>query len=161
MTGWRRIGLAALDLVDDWLPAALIGFTIVTAGVDVALRNTVGTTIPDGIEMSTFAFVWSVFLGAAGASRRDRHFKVDLVGEHLPAVAARALAAAVDLVCAVVALAMTHTAWQYTMRSWSRTSEGLQLPLGYFYMVFPLSFALMVGTHLVRAAMIFRRGEKT
>jgi TRAP-type C4-dicarboxylate transport system permease small subunit len=44
----------------------------------------------------------------------------------LPEQANRGLGAFIQIFCAVVALVMMHTSWQYAMRSWNRTSEGLE-----------------------------------
>ncbi|WP_116133438.1 TRAP transporter small permease [Tropicimonas sp. IMCC34043] len=145
--------------LDETLPALLVAFIIVMVSADVVLRNMLGRTVPFGIELSTYAFVWMIFLASAGASRRNRHFHVDILLQQLPQRGRRALQAVLDLVCAVIALKMTSIAWDYTMRSWNRTSEGLQMPLGYFYMIFPLSFALMALSHLLRASRLVVKGD--
>ncbi|EIM26383.1 TRAP transporter small permease [Microvirga lotononidis] len=146
--------------IDDDLPALLMAIITAMISVDVFLRDAAGAHIPNGVEIATYAFVWSVFLGAAGASRRGDHFHVDLVQNSLsgrPRVISFVL---VDAFCCVVAAMMTVSSWQYTMRSWRRVSEGLEMPLGYFYMVFPIAFALMAlahGCHAYRN--IFRRNS--
>lgn len=140
-----------LRIVDEMIPALLTAFIIVMVAADVVLRNMVGRTVPYGIELSTYAFVWMVFLGSAGASRTGAHFQVELFQARLSERANSFLATAIQLFCVSVALVMMHTSWQYAMRSWHRTSEGMQIPLGYFYMVFPVSFALMALAHALRA----------
>jgi len=146
--------------IDDDFPALLMAIITAMISVDVFLRDTAGTHIPNGVEIATYAFVWCVFLGAAGASRRRDHFHVDLIQNSLtgrPRVASFVL---VDVFCCVVAAIMAVSSWQYTMRSWRRVSEGLEMPLGYFYMVFPIAFALMAlahGRHAYRN--LFRRNS--
>ncbi len=146
------------QVIDDDFPALLMAIITAMISIDVLLRDTAGTHIPNGVEIATYAFVWCVFLGAAGASRRRDHFHVDLVQNSLtgrPRVASFVL---VDLFCCAVAAMMAVSSWQYTMRSWRRVSEGLEMPLGYFYMVFPIAFALMAlahGRHAYRN--LFRR----
>ncbi|MDW9766425.1 MULTISPECIES: TRAP transporter small permease [Sinorhizobium] len=147
------------QIVDEVVPALLTAFIIVLVAADVLLRNALGRTVPYGIELSTYAFVWMVFLGAAGASRKGVHFQVDLFQERLPERVSRGLAAAAQIFCAVVALVMTHTSWEYAMRSWNRTSEGMELPLGYFYMVFPASFGLMAFAHALHVWRALRKGR--
>lgn len=145
--------------VDEVVPALLAAFIIIMVASDVVLRNAAGRSVPFGIELSTYAFVWMVFLGAAGASRTGAHFQVELFQARLPANVNRLLAAFIQAFCAVVALLMMHTSFQYAMRSWNRTSEGMQLPLGYFYLVFPLSFALMALAHVRHSWRLVSRGR--
>jgi TRAP-type C4-dicarboxylate transport system permease small subunit len=147
-----------LKFVDETLPALLVAFIIVMVAADILLRNIAGLTVPNGIELSTYAFVWLVFLGAAGASRTGRHFQVEMIQGRLSERANQVLDVVIQTFCAVVAGIMANTAWQYTMRSWNRTSEGLEMPLGYFYLVFPVSFALMALAHAVRAWLRLRHG---
>lgn len=148
--------LRALDrfwaVVDETLPGVLIGFVAVLITVDIVLRNFFHSTIPDGVEIATYAFVWMIFLGAAGASRTGTHFQVDFIeriGTRGPRAAARVTIEAFN--CAVAAIMAFHS-WQYTSRSWNRVSEGLELPLGYFYMIFPICFGLMALAHARRGA---------
>lgn len=146
--------LRALDrlwaVVDETLPGLLIGLVAVMITVDIVLRNYFRSTIPDGVEIATYAFVWMIFLGAAGASRTGTHFQVDFI-ERIGFRSAR-LAARVTVEifnCAVAAI-MAFYSWQYTSRSWNRVSEGLEMPLGYFYIIFPICFALMALAHIRR-----------
>lgn len=154
----RRVTAVLWKSIDETLPAILVAFTLVMVGIDVVLRNTIGRTVPNGIELSTYAFVWTVFLGAAGASRRGRHFQVELIQGAFSGRMRSLVDACVEVVCMVVAGIMADTAWRYTMRSWNRTSEGLEMPLGYFYLVFPISFALMALAHALRAWRLLRKG---
>jgi len=164
---WRMMARTVVflcRLVDEILPTLLIAFTIIMVSTDIFLRNSIGRTIPNGIELSTYAFVWSIFLAAAGASRTGHHFQVDLISGFLGSRllgrrGQRALAFIIELLCAAIAIAVFQTSQEYVMRSWNRTSEGLGLPLGYFYMVFPLSFALMATAHLIRAGRCFAQEE--
>ena len=149
------------QFVDEAVPAILIGVITILVTADIILRNLFGTTIPNGIELVTYAFVWMIFLGAAGASRRNDHFQADLLGAVAQGWVRLASRFLVDIVCAVVAAVMAQASWEYTMRSFRRVSEGMQLPLGYFYLIFPICFALMALAHLRRAIVELRRGPVT
>lgn len=141
----------AWRLLDDTLPAVLIGLVSLLITVDIVLRNIFHSTIPDGVEIATYAFVWMIFLASAGASRGGHHFHVDLVGtlrNRALRIAGRVM---IEAACGTVSGVMTAASWSYTARSWGRVSEGLEMPLGYFYMIFPLCFALMTLSHLRRA----------
>ena len=137
--------------VDDALPGLLIGLVTAMITTDIVLRNFFRSTIQDGVEIATYAFVWMIFLSAAGASRTGKHFQVDFI-EKLGARGLRLAARlAVESVCFLIAAIMAWFSWEYTMRSWNRISQGLEMPLGYFYMIFPFCFVLMALSHLRRS----------
>lgn len=136
--------------VDNVLPGILISLVALLITVDIVLRNFFRSTIPDGVEVATYAFVWMIFLAAAGASRTGTHFQVDFIDimhSRLARVIARVV---IEVFCGVVSVFMAIYSWQYTSRSWNRTSEGLEIPLGYFYVIFPICFALMALAHARR-----------
>jgi len=155
--------LRALDrlwaAVDETVPGLLIGIVTAMITVDIVLRNFFRSTIPDGVEIATYAFVWMIFLGAAGASRPRTHFPGDFIDRLSRRGARVAARLVIEAFCGAVAAIMAVYSWQYTMRSWNRVSEGLELPLGYFYMIFPLCFALMALAH-VRRGLGFLLGRR-
>jgi TRAP-type C4-dicarboxylate transport system permease small subunit len=139
-----------LQAVDDGLPALMVALVIVIMGSDIVLRDLFGTTIPGGVELSTFLFVWIVFLGGANASRTGSHFSVDLTKRFLDDRGHRMVALFVQVICIAVSATMALSSWTYMMRAWRRLAEGLQIPLGFLYIVLPLSFGLMAFSHVVR-----------
>lgn len=152
-----------IDLIwgflDGVVPTVLFLVVTVMVITDVFLRNLLGTTIPNGIEISTYAFVWFIFLGAAGAARKGEHFQVAIIQGWLGARARKISNVLVETICTLVAVLMAQASFEYTARSWGRVSEGLELPLGYFYMIFPVCFGLMALAHLVRAGRFLRAEE--
>lgn len=149
-----------LQAVDDGLPALMVLAIILIMGSDIVLRDFFGTVVPSGVELSTFLFVWLIFLGGAHASRTGTHFSVNLLDRFMGPTGRIATAALVQLVCAAVAASMTWSSYFYMMRAWGRRAEALQIPLAVFYIVLPLSFGLMFLTHAIRLGLIVA-GQKT
>lgn len=148
-------------LVDDALPGLLIGLVTATIAIDIVLRNFFRSTIPNGVELSTYAFVWMIFLGTAGASRTGAHFQVDFVANLKNATVRLVTRLGIEGICLAIAAIMAWFSWGYTMRSWNRLSSGIEVPLGYFYMIFPFCFWLMALSHLRRAVqLIAGRNER-
>lgn len=141
---------AIWKLIDEVVPTILFLVVTVMVATDIFLRNTLGITIPGGIEISTYAFVWFIFLAAAGAARTGGHFQVSMMQDALGERGQQVSTVLIELVGLVVVAIMTKVAWEYTARSWNRVSDGLELPLGYFYIIFPFSFALMTLAHARR-----------
>ncbi len=136
--------------IDEVIPTILFLVVTIMVAADIFLRNTLGTTIPGGIEIATYAFVWFIFLATAGAARTGGHFQVSMMQDALGERGQQVSTVLIELVGLAVAAIMTRVAWEYTARSWNRVSDGLELPLGYFYIIFPFSFALMSLAHARR-----------
>jgi len=94
-------------------------------------------------EVSSIAFTWMVFVGAAEVHRRGRHVSVDLLTSFLPpAIRANQRAAAEVF----VALYCFYVAWlglQQTIASNSATTSMLGIPLSDAYAGLTVGFVLM------------------
>lgn len=66
----QKILNGAIVIIEDWIPAAILGVMTVVVVVDVCGRYVINTTVPGTSELATAMFVWLVFLGSAGAVRR-------------------------------------------------------------------------------------------
>jgi TRAP-type C4-dicarboxylate transport system permease small subunit len=142
-----------LYLIDDILPAIMVAVIVVVMSIDIVLRDCIGTSLPAGVEFSTFLFVWLIFLGGANASRTGTHFSVDITPLLLGAAGRRVVAVLVQLLCVVIAGVLAWSSWFYMLHGWRRLAEGLQVPLGVLYLVLPFAFALMAISHAVRLVM--------
>ncbi|MGH8694560.1 MAG: TRAP transporter small permease [Burkholderiales bacterium] len=142
--------------LEQWLlplQAVLLGF--VTAGVflQIVLRYGFDTSFLWGEELSLFAFIWCVYLGAAICVRRRTHFAFDFLAERLTGRAAGVQRLAVDLVVLGVAAILVIEGWTYSQLCIQRLSPALGITLFIPTIVIPLSGALMVvaaGTDVIR-----------
>ncbi|WP_209428338.1 TRAP transporter small permease [Pararhodobacter sp. SW119] len=103
------------------------------------LRISVGWTD----EVALMCFVWSVFLGAAVAVRRQVHYVVDI----LPArfvTATNTLKLFGTLACIPVIYVLVVHGYTYTGMGWRRLSVSLGLPLAYVFAAIPVAGVAMV-----------------
>jgi TRAP-type C4-dicarboxylate transport system permease small subunit len=142
--------------LEQWLLpllAVLLGF--ITAGVflQIVLRYGFDTSFLWGEELSLFAFIWCVYLGAAICVRRRTHFAFDFLAERLTGRAAGVQRLAADLVVLGVATVLVIEGWVYSQLCIQRFSPALGITLFIPTIVIPLSGALMVvaaGTDVIR-----------
>jgi TRAP-type C4-dicarboxylate transport system permease small subunit len=142
--------------LEQWLLpllAVLLGF--ITAGVflQIVLRYGFDTSFLWGEELSLFAFIWCVYLGAAICVRRRNHFAFDFLAERLTGRAAGVQRLAVDLVVLGVAAILVIEGWTYSQLCIQRLSPALGITLLIPTIVIPLSGALMAvaaGTDVIR-----------
>ena len=94
-------------------------------------------------EAARYLFVWVALLGAALGVDRGVHFSLDLLTSRLPAVAARRLAAGLDLTCAAFAALL---AWHGDVARWrvrEQPSAALEIPMTWPYAAIPVAAPLM------------------
>ena len=100
--------------LEQWLLpllAALLGFITVGVFLQIVLRYGFHTSFLWGEELSLFAFIWCVYLGAAICVRRRNHFAFDFLAERLTGRAAGVQRLAVDLVVLGVAAILVIEGW--------------------------------------------------
>ena len=126
------------------LLAALLAFITAGVSIQVVLRYVFDTSFLWGEELSLFAFIWCVYLGAAICSLRRTHFAFDLFAEVLtgrPAALQRLLA---DLAVLFVTAVMLVEGWRFSQLSLQRMSPALGITLFIPTVVIPVSGVLMV-----------------
>lgn len=131
------------------LLAALLAFITGGVFIQVVLRYGFATSFLWGEELSLFAFIWCVFLGAAVCSRRRCHFAFDLFDDAPKGRAAAAQRLVVDVAVLVVTLLLITGGWQFSQLSVQRLSPALGITLFVPTVIIPVSGALMALATLV------------
>lgn len=136
-----------LDRIEQGLTpllAGLLAFITIGVFVQVVLRYVFATSFLWGEELSLFAFIWCIFLGAAICVRRRQHFAFDLPPDFLPPRIARIQRLVIDLLVLAAALLLLVEGWTFSQLSIQRLSPALGITLLIPTIVIPLSGAFMV-----------------
>lgn len=153
-----------LARLEQWLLpllGALLAFITVGVFIQVVLRYVFATSFLWGEELSLFAFIWCIFLGAAVCVRRRAHFAFDYPPDFLSPRVMRAQRLVVDLLTLVAALLILVEGWTFSQLSVQRLSPALGITLFIPTIVIPLSGAFMVAVlvvDLIRDCRDIRRG---
>ncbi len=119
-------------------------FALVTA--QVASRFLFNFSLAAASELSIYAMIWSVFLGAAVAFRHQGHIAMDIVKTRLPPTLDKIANVLIFLVLAVFLCLITVKGYELSQRAMMQRSPAAGLPVGY------IAFAMPVGSVL---ALIF------
>ncbi len=97
-------------------------------------------------ELARYLMIWVGLLGAGYAAGKKMHLAVDLLPRKLTGRSATNLAVVIQAFTLLFALAVlvgggSRLVW--TMLYLGQTSAGLQIPLGYVYLVVPISGVLI------------------
>lgn len=140
-----RLWDTVLRVLEHDLPAVL--FLAVGLGVfaDAIGRYAFNHPLAGMAEVVMVAFVWAVFLAAAGETRRDEHVAIDVLTVRLPP-RARAITQVVAYLITLVTL--TSLLWlsiDYLMNTRFTSLTYTGLSRSYVYLALPTTLALMVG----------------
>ncbi|MEM1117176.1 MAG: TRAP transporter small permease [Bacteroidota bacterium] len=145
---------AALDRV---LAAVLVGLTVVmvlTVTWQVATRFLLNEPSSYTEELATYLLLWISLLGAAYALRQRAHLGIDVVVTRLSPEArkrARIASYAVVALFAIVTLVVGGGILVNVTFELGQRSAAFQVPVGYVYLVLPISGLLMVWYAVVGA----------
>ena len=130
---------------EQWVidPAARFLLAFITIGVFIAvvMRYGFSTSFLWGEELSLFAFIWSVFLGAAIGVRRRIHLDFDFLGEQLTGRLADAQRSSSTSSILAVGLLLLVEGWTFSELSVQRLSPALGISLFVPTLVIPISGA--------------------
>jgi TRAP-type C4-dicarboxylate transport system permease small subunit len=142
-------GARAVEVV---LALALIG-AVVLNFVNVIGRYGFGTGFYAADELQTYIMVYIAFLGAAVASWRGLHLRMDVLAQRLPTGMKRILSGAELVLVVILGGLVTWVAWQYVgqMYSLGARSQTAQIPMWIPHTALMLGFGLMVLLTVLRA----------
>lgn len=128
--------------------AALLGTALITmflcVGVQVVARSLFSTSVLWLEDLLMSCFTTSIFTGIALAFRARAHLSTTVLADSLPAGAARHLGRLIDVICI---LAMGGLGWigiDFTANAFGQFTPVLRLPLGWVYLIIPVTAALSI-----------------
>lgn len=93
-------------------------------------------------ELTQVCMTWATFIGMAAAYKRNQHFGMDFVTNHLPKKWRMVLRAAIVLLLLVLCAFLTVVAWDFTLKATKMTPVA-EIPYRYINMAAALGFTSM------------------
>ncbi len=145
-----------------WLETALLGlilFAIVgLSGTQVVLRNFFDSGIVWAEPASRALVLWLALVGGFAAARRDKHIRIDLLGQHAPARLKSVLTfmtgAATAVVCGLIAW---HGGRLVLLEMEYSTPAFASVPTWVVQLIIPAGFGLIAIVYLIHAARAIAR----
>jgi TRAP-type transport system small permease protein len=137
-----------LEWIEQWVILPLLAFLLafITIGVFivVVMRYGFSTSFLWGEELSIFAFIWCVFLGAIVGVRRHIHLGFDFLSQYLSGRWLAAQKVLIDLSILAVAVLLLVEGWTFADLSVRRFSPALGISLFVPTLVIPITGGLMI-----------------
>jgi TRAP-type C4-dicarboxylate transport system permease small subunit len=130
---------AALDALgrgERWVALVMLALIVVCIFAQVVSRYLFGQPLVWVEELSTYAFIWGSFIGAAAGLKQGRHIRIQLFAERLPPAARLSLRLATDAAIALFcALLVVNGVQALRVLEWGQRTIALpiELPRYLFY----------------------------
>ncbi|PIE63717.1 MAG: TRAP transporter permease DctQ [Desulfobacterales bacterium] len=137
--------LRFLDNIESYVCQVLLCFFVTILFLQIFLRVCFNYVIPWSEEISRFAFVWFVFLGAAYAARLSAHNRVTIQFKLLPDWVKTCSGILTDIIWIAFNVVMIKKSLEVVadLTEFPYMSPALQWSMAYIYWIFPISFTLM------------------
>lgn len=139
-----RSFLLKLDKFESYACQALLCLFVTLLFMQVILRVVFNYGIPWSEELSRFAFVWFVFLGASYAARLSAHNRVTFHLKLLPEKVRNGIELIADMLWIAFNTLMTVKSIEVieSLMEFPFLSPALDWSMAFLYLIFPISFTL-------------------
>jgi TRAP-type C4-dicarboxylate transport system permease small subunit len=149
----RSLRWLAANTLETAVAAMLVAICVIVF-VNVFFRYFLHIGLGWSEELARYLQVWMTFLGATVAVKRWAHFQLTIVDQFIPRAARRFTRLFAIFVVMLLAAIMIKHGIDITRVTWNQASPVLGWPIGYLYLMAPVSGVLMeiyAVRHLVSA----------
>jgi TRAP-type C4-dicarboxylate transport system permease small subunit len=115
----------------------------VTVSLQITFRYLFNIPLGWSEELGRFSFIWVSFFGASALMRVRQHINVTVFTDNFPP-RLRAVCVLVANLCALIfAYYFVVGGIVLTTNEWAQLAPGMQIPMGWVYLVIPVSAVLM------------------
>src|SRR4030067_340622 len=140
---WERVD-EAISRVEQTLLVTFLSFMILTAFLQILLRNFFSTGLDWGDSLVRNLVLWTGFIGATLATKEGKHINIDVVSRWLPALGKNAVTLITHLFSFFVCCGLTYAALKFIKNEVQMENiTFLNIPAWIPEMILPLTFGLM------------------
>jgi C4-dicarboxylate transporter DctQ subunit len=131
--------------IESYICRSLLAVFVSLLMVQIVSREVFGYSFSWIEELSTFMFVWFAYFGASYAAKLAAHNRVTFQFKLFPEIVETICTFIADLIWLAFNLFFVYLSYDFVFNKMNLfwKSQTLGVPMKYFYMVLPLSFALI------------------
>jgi TRAP-type C4-dicarboxylate transport system permease small subunit len=153
-----------IDKILGWLVTAFMGILVLNVLWQVASRFLLGHPSSFTDELAGFLLIWVGLLGAAYATGQKQHLAIDLISRKMTMLYKKRLDTLINILImafAIVILIIGGSNLVFITFYLNQISSALQIPIGYVYLVLPLSGAFIIYYAITDIIIIWRNEHIT
>ena len=126
----------------EWIAITCFVSTVLLVLISVALRPLQIAT-PWSDEGACLLFIWTTFLAAAIALKRNQHIRIDFLLLKLPEKAKTIFLWLLDILCLLFCIGLIYGIYLMMEASIHMRSPAIEIPLVYYYLPLFIGFVMM------------------
>jgi TRAP-type transport system small permease protein len=153
----------AVEKVVRWIVIVLMLVMTVTVSLQITFRYLFNIPLGWSEELARFSFVWVSFFGASALMRVREHINVTVFVDNFPPRLRAACVLLANLCALIFAYYFVVGGIALTTNEWAQLAPAMQIPMGWVYLVIPVSAVLMTIWILLQTmeafGVLLRRGQ--
>lgn len=152
-----------VDTILGTLVTVIMGILVINVLWQVVSRFLVGRPSSFTDELAGYLLIWVGLLGAAYATGKKQHLAIDLISKKLSEEKNRRLQTLINILIAAFALIVLVIGGSnlvYIAFHLNQISSALQIPVGYVYLVLPLSGLFIIYYAINDIGLLYRKGTE-
>ncbi len=137
-----RKAIEKISGVMEWVAVVCFIATVVLVVISAGLRP-LQIAAPWSDEGACWLYIWTVYLAAALALKRNTHIRIDVVLTKLPPRAKAIFLWVLDLFCLPFCIGIIYGVYQMMFSAWYMRSPTLEISLTFFYLPLFIGFVMM------------------
>ena len=125
------------------LAAIASGVVVVAVTIQVVARYVLAASTPWSEEISIYAFIWAVMLGAAMGVRDHSHMVADIMPEHMGPLLDKIIPSLTHAVHAILLPVFMWWGYEYALTGFIQMSDTMGFPMFYMYVSLPIAAFVM------------------
>lgn len=134
-----------LNNIESYICRVLLVVFVTLLMVQILSREVFGYSSSWIEELATYLFVWFAYFGASHAAKMSAHNRVTFQFKPFPKIVATICVFISDLIWLVFNMYFVYLSYDFVFHKMNLfwKSQTLGYPMKYFYVILPISFALM------------------
>jgi TRAP-type C4-dicarboxylate transport system permease small subunit len=145
----KNFGKKIFDFFEIHLACWIFILMLISVSIEVFSRYVLNSPTPKFFELSIYAFVWTIYLGAALAKRYNQHIRFDILYRLFPRKGQLLIDIFFDALVLIVMLILLVPCVKYTIWNYRIKASALRIPWTYLLMCFPI-FTALIAVHNIR-----------
>lgn len=136
--------ISKINSLIRWIVIVLLAVMVVAVFLQVLFRFFLDQPLAWTEELARYLLIWITFLGSAYAMAIKAHIGTEYIQKFLSPLVNKIMLAVAAMISIFFFVVMVQQGYVLAERSMTQTSPTLLVPMGYVYMVIPISGVLLI-----------------
>ena len=141
---FKKIYRAIIIFLEEILSTAALIICASTIIIQVFYRYFLNISLEWPFELSIYAYIWTLYLGAAWGIREGHHVKFNLIFDALPTRIQKIINIFFNSITTTVFIIIFKPVWEYLLFNYRIKTVALKIPWTYVFGVFSIFLFLTI-----------------